>query len=113
VSNGVEKLLGILLGIATSENGVVLVDELDSCVHHTKIASVWGALRDFSASYSTQLFVSTHSAEWLNGLLPVIKGHERDFNLLRTDTVNGKHVVETFVGDQLRAAIAQNAEIRN
>src|SRR5258708_7328763 len=50
VSNGVEKLLGVLLGIATSENGVVLVDELDSCVHHSKIAGVWEALRDFSAS---------------------------------------------------------------
>lgn len=113
VSNGVEKLLGVLLGIATSENGVVLVDELDSCVHHTKIAGVWEALRDFSASYSTQLFVATHSAEWLNGLLPVIKGHEKDFSLLRADTVNGKHVVERFAGEQLRAAIAQNAEIRN
>ena len=113
VSNGVEKLLGILLGIATSENGVVLVDELDSCVHHSKIAGVWEALRDFSASYSTQLFISTHSAEWLNGLLPVIKGHEQDFSLLRMDTVNGKHIAEHFAGDQLRAAIAQNAEIRN
>ncbi len=113
VSNGVEKLLGILLGIATSENGVVLVDELDSCVHYSKIAGVWEALRDFSASYSTQLFLATHSAEWLNGLLPVIKGHEKDFNLLRADTVDGKHTIEQFTGDQLRAAIAQNAEVRN
>jgi AAA domain, putative AbiEii toxin, Type IV TA system/AAA ATPase domain len=113
VSNGVEKLLGILLGIATSENGVVLVDELDSSVHYSKIAGVWEALRDFSASYSTQLFVATHSAEWLNGLLPVIRGHEQQFALLRMNVVDNKHIVERFTGEQLRAAIAQNAEIRN
>jgi AAA15 family ATPase/GTPase len=101
------------LGIATCENGVVLVDEIDSCVHHSKITAVWEALRDFSASYSTQVFVATHSGEWLSGLLPVIKGHEREFNLLRTDMVRGNHIVEQFAGGKLRAAIAQNAEIRN
>jgi len=115
VSNGIERLLNVLLGIAASTNGIVLVDELDSCVHHSKIGGVWEALRDFSKTYSTQLFVSTHSAEWLTALLPVIKGHEQDFSLLRTDVIEGdvQHTVEHFTGSKLRTAIAQNAEIRN
>jgi len=115
VSNGIERLLNVLLGIAASTNGIVLVDELDSCVHHSKFGGVWEALRDFSKTYSTQLFVSTHSAEWLTALLPVIKGHEQDFSLLRTDVIEGdvQHTVEHFTGSKLGTAIAQNAEIRN
>lgn len=112
VSNGVEKLVGILLAIATCENGVVLVDEIDSFVHYTKISGIWEALKDFSATYSCQLFIATHSGEWLTGLLPVIKDHEAEFNLLRADTVGKKHIVQQFSGDKLRAAIAQNAEVR-
>jgi len=113
VSNGIERFLHVLLGIAASPNGIVLVDELESCVHFTKIPGVWEALRDFSKVYSAQLFVSTHSSEWLTALLPVIKGHEKEFSLLRTDAIEGKRTVEHFNGTKLRQAIAQNAEIRS
>lgn len=113
VSNGVEKLLGVLLGIATSENGVVLVDELDSCVHHSKIAGVWEALRDFANAYSAQLFVSTHSAEWLSALRTVLSGHEKEFGLLRAEVTNdGRHVVQQFTGDVLESAILEEMEVR-
>jgi hypothetical protein len=113
VSNGVEKFLGILLGIAASPDGVVLVDEIDSCVHHSKIAGVWEALRDFAAEYSTQLFISTHSAEWLGALKTVLGGHEKEFGLLRVEvTRDNRHIVQQFTGDVLESAILEEMEVR-
>lgn len=112
VSNGIEKLVNILLGITASTNGAVLVDELDGFVHYTKISDVWAALREFADAYSSQLFVSTHSAEWLTALLPVLKGHEDEFGLLRVSIVEGKHVVRQYTGAQVAGALNQDGEIR-
>jgi hypothetical protein len=113
VSNGVEKFMGILLGIAASANGAVLVDEIDSCVHHSKIAGVWEALRSFAKEYSTQLFISTHSAEWLAALKTVLGGHEQEFGLLRLEvTRDNRYIVKQFNGDVLESALLEEMEIR-
>ncbi len=113
VSNGIEKLVNVLLGITASTNGAVLIDELDSCVHHSKIADTWNALREFADSYSTQLFVSTHSAEWLAKLKPVISGHETEFGLIRLEiSKEGKHIVKQVSGDVLESALKEEMEVR-
>jgi AAA15 family ATPase/GTPase len=113
VSGGIEKFLNVLLGIASNPKGIVLIDEIDGCVHHSKISGVWEALRDFAETYETQVFITTHSSDWLTSLNRILAKGEQQFSLLRVETNNDrKHIVRVFPGDTLADALQQDMEIR-
>ena len=38
VGEGMSRLLSIILAIATAKNGIVLIDEVDAGIHHSRMA---------------------------------------------------------------------------
>lgn len=114
VSDGVNKLLSILLGIATFPGGTVLVDEFENGIYYDRLESFWRTVYAFARFNEVQLFVSTHSQECLHALLPVLQNNARDFCLLRAEKseASGSSTVRRFEGEQLVSALAKNGEIR-
>jgi len=111
-SAGLERLVAILVAIQTNTKGFVLVDEVDSGIHYTKLESLWSVLRAFSELHQTQLFVSTHSWECLKALLPTIKKHESDFRLVHCTRTDKGCVPRLIAGPNMRAAIEEGIELR-
>jgi hypothetical protein len=112
VSSGVNKLLVILLGIATQASGIVLVDELENGVYYKTYPDVWRAILHFCRKFQVQVFVSTHSAECLRAALPALRGNEDSFRLVRLERKKDKRVVRVFTGKDLEAAMKTEAEVR-
>ena len=112
VSGGTHKLLCLLLGIATFPKGVILIDELENGFYYKALPKVWEALFAFCRKFDVQIFVSTHSKECVDSILPVLKGHEKQFRLLRAERKNGHRAIKTFRGEEFEAAIKQDVEIR-
>ena len=112
VSSGVNKVLAILLGIATMSKGVVLLDELENGIYYKSYPDVWKALLHFSQKFKVQLFVSTHSIECLRAAIPALQGHEDKFRLLRVERTNGNRVVRVFKGKDFEAAMEAETEVR-
>jgi len=112
ISEGVYRLLSVLVGIASTKNGAVMIDELENGFYHEKLPEIWKLLLEFAEEYKTQLFVSTHSLEALKHAGPTIKGNESKFALLRTERTNGNSSVRYFSGHQFLKAIEQKVDVR-
>jgi hypothetical protein len=113
VSSGIHKTLAILLGIASYPNGAILIDEIENGIHYKSLPKVWEALIAFCEEYKTQLFVSTHSKECLEQLIPHLNKNPDNFRLLRAETTqDGDHVVKNFSGDEFQAALETGVDPR-
>jgi predicted ATPase len=65
LSDGLNKLVTVTLQIAHSEGTASFVDEIENGFHASRYRKLWSQLLDFTNAYKTQLFVSTHSWEFL------------------------------------------------
>ena len=72
VSGGTNRAAAILLAIAGRENGVVMVDEIETGLFYRRQEQFSHALLELSRIYKTQLIMTTHSDEWLQNCLEAI-----------------------------------------
>ncbi len=112
LSDGINRLLGICLGLAYFAGGLVLIDEVENGFHHTLLPSIWASIYALACDFKVQLFISTHSGECLNAMLPIVKGHEDDFCLLRATRTDGGCNIRALSGDYLESALEQDFEVR-
>ena len=112
LSEGVYRLLSILLGIVSYPSTVIIIDEIENGLYYETFDEIWRTLLEFAKEYNTQLFITTHSQECLNAAANVAKGHEEKFSLLRTEIKDKEWQVKRFNGLAFRMAIEQNGEVR-
>jgi predicted ATPase len=110
ISAGLNKYLSILLAVAFRKKGVVLVDEMENGFYYKKVPEMMSSIFDSCRAKEVQLFMTTHSLEFLRALLPSIKGHEKEFCLLRLEKRNGTYDVVKFDGDKFEAALEEGIE---
>jgi AAA15 family ATPase/GTPase len=106
VSSGINRLITILLGIASSSGGVVLIDELENGFYYKSLPKVWEAISVFSAEYKTQIFASTHGKECLDAFLPMLSKDNSIARLIRVQAKNdGEHIAKVSKGRVLEAEL--------
>jgi len=114
VSNGINRILHMLLYIANQPKGVVLVDEIENGLHHSKLGQLWEAVLHFRKEYDVQLFISTHCMECLNALKPFLTPEKSaDFRLIRLEeSEDGTHTARIFSGGDFEAALETGSDFR-
>ena len=112
VSDGINKMLSILLAAQHFSHGIVLIDEMENGLYFDLMGRASAAILDAVKQSRTQLFVTTHSREYLKALLPVVRENPDDFRLLRTTKDNGTSDVDCFDGQHFAAALEEGIEIR-
>lgn len=113
VSDGLTRYFTLLLATLTYAGEIVLFDEIESGLYHKRFGSVWRRLYELADRSQTQVFASTHSYECLRELLPTIKGHERDFTMLRLERdERGKIIATQIEGRGIRGALESEGELR-
>ena len=112
LSGGINKLLSMLLAIAISPGGVILIDEIENGFFHDRLPQIWSALLTFCQLYDTQLIASTHSQECLAAIAPAVGRNEQEFCLIRADKRNGTCSAAVFAGRELQHALTEGMEVR-
>jgi predicted ATPase len=113
VSSGINRVVGVLVSIASQTKSVVLVDELEDGIYYKHHEELWRTLLHFSRTYETQLFITTHSAEWLKALVIATGNDINDIALWRIERgENGRPELFQFEGIDLKAGIEYGAEVR-
>jgi AAA15 family ATPase/GTPase len=112
VSDGVQRLITLLLGIAYYKDGVVLIDQLEDGFYFEHFPSIWKVIYSFSVTYNVQLFVSTHSDECLNAVHDTLKANSGDFQLLRAERNDNTCSISQFDGDTFLSGIKQKVPFR-
>jgi len=112
VSDGVNKLFSLLLGIAVSEDGMVLIDQIEDGFYHKRFESLWRVIYMAAKENNCQLFITTHNDELLRALIPTIEGNESDFTMLHADRTKGLIQFHTVEGKYFAATLENGLEIR-
>ena len=63
MGDGMFRLLGIIMAIMDSENGIVLIDEIENGFYYSSQEIVWDAVFETAKEFNVQVFATTHSIE--------------------------------------------------
>jgi hypothetical protein len=63
MGEGLRRLLSIVLAIAETKGGVVLIDEIENGLHYSIMKPVWKAIAQAARQADVQVFATTHSWE--------------------------------------------------
>ncbi|MCH8043576.1 MAG: AAA family ATPase [Planctomycetes bacterium] len=72
MGDGMWRMLTLALAIVRSRNGVLLVDEIDTGLHHTAMSDMWRLIISTAQRLNVQVFATTHSLDCVNSLADVI-----------------------------------------
>jgi hypothetical protein len=112
ISDGVNRLVGICLGLANFSGGTVLIDQLEDGFHHKLLPSIWKSIYTLADEFGVQVFVSSHSAECIEAMMEVVKEHPEDFALLRAIRKEPGCTIDFLDGKYLESALEQRFEVR-
>lgn len=68
LGDGMRRLLGIAMPAVQVKNGYLLLDEVDSGLHHTTMERLWEWLLRLSVENNTQIVATTHSGDCVRAL---------------------------------------------
>ena len=63
MGDGINHLLDLALGFLPARDGIVLIDEIENGIHHSRLETVWKSLDRLSREFNVQVFATTHSYE--------------------------------------------------
>jgi predicted ATPase len=105
VSGGINRMVSIMLALASRSQSVVLVDEIENGLYYRHQAALWRGLLSLTRDYEGQLFVTTHNEEWLEALFEVAGSEASDVALWRIERSQKGPVLRQFSGRQAAAAL--------
>lgn len=65
---GMKRLLALAMALARTTNGILLVDEIDTGLHHSVLPDMWKLVIETAIRNNVQVFATTHSLDCLRGL---------------------------------------------
>lgn len=110
---GMSRLLSIILAIATTKGGLVVIDECENGIHYSVISKVWESIGKAAREFDCQIIGTTHSYECLQSAYKGFAGEmETDFSYIRIDKEGSMSVAKTFNYELLKTALNANMEVR-
>lgn len=114
MGDGMVRTLSIALSMLNSQNGVVLIDEVENGLHYSVLVSLWSLIARTARKLNVQVFAATHSDECIRAVHEAVRTlkYQDDLRLYRFDlTKNGTRVTD-YTEKELGAAIETNQEVR-
>jgi len=113
MGGGMVRLTSIILRIAVSKNGVVLLDEFENGLHHSLLPRVWRAVREAAQTFNVQVFATTHSHECIAAAHKSFsEKFPYDLRLYRLERKNRESAVVSYDQETLQTALETGLEIR-
>ena len=112
VSGGINRVLGMLITIASRPMSVIVVDEIETGIYYKHHKAVWRNFLNFIKRYDGQLFVTTHSQECLEALGKAVDEKSDDVSLWRMERTKTGPKLSRFSGKTLKAGIKYGQEVR-
>lgn len=63
LGDGMTHISNILIALVSAQNGVLLLDEIESGLHVTTLRTVWNSIFDIATRLHIQVFATTHSID--------------------------------------------------
>ncbi len=110
LGDGMWRMLGLALAISNADGGVLLVDEIDTGLHHTVMEDMWRMVSERAAALSVQVFATTHSRDCYESLAAIAESGAGGVTIQRIERSRGEAV--SFIDRAIVAAAERNIEVR-
>lgn len=102
LGNGMHRMLAIALFLVISPGGYVLIDDIDTGLHHTVIQKMWKLVFETAKRLDVTVFATTHSYDCVHALAAIARPDIRDggeVSLIRVERDNprGVHFTEAEI----------------
>lgn len=75
LGGGMEHMLAIALNLASAQQGFLLVDEIDTGLHHSVLVDMWRLVIETAVRLDIQVFATTHSLDCVEALAQLRRKH--------------------------------------
>ena len=110
MGEGMTRIARLVLAIASSPDGVVLVDEIENGLHHSVLPKVWKVVDTAAKQFNTQVFATTHSFECVEATHEALGAD--GFRLHRLEVSGNENRCVTYEPEVIAAALKHDLEIR-
>lgn len=113
LGDGMRHILALALHLVPSQNGYLLIDEIDTGLHHSVMAKMWRMVMESARRLNIQVFATTHSIDCIHALAEV----HQQMNLTPDDVmlhrlVAGMDKTMSYTPDDLAAVAEFQGEVR-
>lgn len=113
MGDGINKGLQLFSLVLTTENGIVLIDEIENGLHYTSYLPLLKILYKTALQQNSQLIITTHSEEVIGQSVHIMEsfGWLDKMSYQRLDRAK-KVTVTAYTGQELLDSIEYNMEVR-
>jgi len=113
LGEGTLRFFGIILALVNAQNGLLLIDEVDSGLHYTVHSDLWRLIFQIAERLNVQVFATTHSLDCILGFQQAIQEvNAGDGMLIRLENRQGHIIPILFDEARLKIATRQEIEVR-
>jgi hypothetical protein len=111
MGDGMWRMLAMALALVRSRGGLLLVDEVDTGLHHTVMSDMWRMVLDTALRLNVQVFATTHSSDCTSSLAGLCKkSGTENVSVQRIEC--GKEEAVAFSENEIFIAAHRGIEIR-
>lgn len=113
MGDGMWRMLGLALAIVSAENGILLVDEIDTGLHFSVLERMWKLIDEASGALGVQVFATTHSRDAYESLAAISSesvSNDSEVTIHRIDRMKSSSV--SFSEREIVAAAERGMEVR-
>jgi AAA15 family ATPase/GTPase len=113
LGEGLSHLMTIMLRIASTQHGILLIDEIENGLHYSTLTKIWAAIGKAARDFDVQIFATTHSWECIRAAHEAFMANDVcDFRLHRLEKVKDEIKAITYDQDAINTSIEMNWEMR-
>ncbi len=117
LGDGMWRMLAMAIALSTtskgSEGGVLLVDEIDTGLHHTAMTQMWELLYNAAKQFGVQIFATTHSSDCVHSLAKICSDSPNGpFPVTLHRIESGKNKSVPYSEAEIKMAAERKIEVR-
>ncbi len=113
LGDGAVRLFGVALALANSQDGFLVIDEVENGIHHTLQADFWRMVLAAAQANRVQVLATTHSFDCVRGFAEASAGvADAASALVRVVRREGETWAVEYSEEDLRIAAEQAIEVR-
>jgi AAA15 family ATPase/GTPase len=114
MGDGMYRIFALTLSLVSSENGVLLVDEIDTGLHYKALTKMWRLVIETAKKLNVQVFATTHSWDCLASFQAVLTEEKEETigSVFRLERTNDRIGYVAYTGEELAVAVDHDIEVR-
>jgi predicted ATPase len=112
MGDGMTRLFHIIVALANSRNGLLLIDEFENGLHWSVQPKVWDIVFQLSERLNVQVFATTHSRDCIEGFDQAWNIYPELGSFFRLDVKTNLIKATAYTSETLTDAIDMDVEVR-